>query len=286
MIENNKAVVTRINVQPHPNADRLQLGYCFGNQLIVGLDTHDGDLGVFFPTETQISKEFAVANDLIRRKDENGKIAGGMFDDNRKVRCQKFRGEKSEGFFAPLSYFHTLGIDTSKFKEGDCFDSLNGIPICKKFYSQKTRNAISGNKKEKKRGETEFFKCHFDTPQFRMNLKEFKKGDLITISSKLHGCAHKGTLISTLESGDLTLGEIVNQRLKVKVKAYDHDIDEIVYTDIDEYFFRENDGEWYEIELEDGRTIKITSNNPVYLPELKTYRQVKDLRIGDELLIS
>lgn len=285
MLENNKAIITKISVAPHPNADRLQLGYCFGNQLIVGLDTNNDDLGIFFSAGLQLSKEFAEANDLIRRKDADGKSCGGMFDDNRKVRCQKFRGEKSEGFFAPLSYLTNMGISTKELKEGDCFDTLDGKAICNKFISEATRKAIAKSNKTGKRGETEFFKQHFDTPQWRLNKKEFKAGDLISITCKFHGCVDGSTLIETLDNGILPIKTIVDSKLPVKIKAYDHTIEEIVYVDIDDYFYLEDDGEWYEVELEDGRKIRITENNPVYLPHLKSYRQVKDLNIEDEVLV-
>ena len=287
MLENNKAIITKINVVPHPNADRLQLGYCFGNQLIVGLETKDGDIGIFFSTGLQLSKEYAIANDLIRRKDKDGNPAGGMFDDNRKVRCQKFRGEKSEGYFAPLSSLEVLGIDISKLKENDCFDSLNGIPICNKFISESTYRrimSIGKSQAKKTRGETQFFKQHFDTAQWRLNKGEFKAGDLITISLKLHGCVSGDTLVDTLEYGLLAIKTIVDNKLPVKIKSYNHFIEEIVYVDIDDYFYLKDDGEWYEIELEDGKKIQITENNPVYLPDLKIYRQVKDLKIGDNIL--
>ena len=286
MIENNKAIVTKITVHPHPNADRLKLGYCFGNQLIVGLDTNDGDLGLFFPAGLQLSREFAEANDLIRRKDENGKPTGGMFDDNRKVRCQKFRGEKSEGFFAPLSYLQSMGIDTSPLRENDCFDSLQGKEICRKFISKETRSSINKAKKTGKRGETEFFKQHFDTPQFRMNSKAFRKGDLITISCKLHGCAHKGTLINTLEYGNMTIKSIVDQKLPVHILAYDVNKQKKVWAAIDGYFHKTDDGEWYRVELEDGRSILITGNNPVWLKDKGEYRRVDELRVGDDLLLN
>jgi hypothetical protein len=42
------AIVARINTRPFPNADRLLLGTCLGNQVVVGLDTQDDELGVFF----------------------------------------------------------------------------------------------------------------------------------------------------------------------------------------------------------------------------------------------
>src|SRR5689334_21215218 len=102
-MSNYSAVIVRIsNLRPHSNADRLICTNIFGQNVIVGKETQIGDVGLFFPLESQIGEEFARANDLIRRKDENGKPAGGMFADNRRVRAQTFRGEKSMGFFIPL----------------------------------------------------------------------------------------------------------------------------------------------------------------------------------------
>ena len=61
--------------------------------------------------------------------------------------------------------------------------------------------------------------------------------------------------------------------------------DGIVYVSIDDYYLLKNDGEWYEVELEDGRKLLITGNNPVWMPELNCYRRTDELKIGDTLLI-
>ena len=83
MIENHQAVVVALkNVRPHSNADRLKLATVCGCQIIVGIDSEEGDVGIFFPEGVRLSEEFATVNDLIRRKDENGNNAGGMFDAN------------------------------------------------------------------------------------------------------------------------------------------------------------------------------------------------------------
>ena len=50
------AYITRLkNVRKHPNADRLQLGDCFGNTICVNLDYEDNQLGIYFPTDGQLS---------------------------------------------------------------------------------------------------------------------------------------------------------------------------------------------------------------------------------------
>lgn len=64
-------VTTIKNLRPHPNADRLDLGECFGNTVCVGRwEYAEGDVIVYFPTDGQLSEEFCMKHDLVRRKDE------------------------------------------------------------------------------------------------------------------------------------------------------------------------------------------------------------------------
>jgi len=49
-----KAIVVALsNVREHSNADNLQLGTVCGNQVVTGLDSKEGDLGVLFDTDGQ-----------------------------------------------------------------------------------------------------------------------------------------------------------------------------------------------------------------------------------------
>lgn len=81
-MSNYAATVVKINnIRPHSNADRLNCTNIFGNNVIIGKDVQIGDKGLFFPVESQLGEQFCLANDLIRRKDANGKAVGGMFDE-------------------------------------------------------------------------------------------------------------------------------------------------------------------------------------------------------------
>lgn len=71
-------ITTLKNVRPHPNANKLRLADCFGNTICVGLDAAEGEIGVYFPTDGQLSVEFCQVHDLVRRKDEQGNPAGGI----------------------------------------------------------------------------------------------------------------------------------------------------------------------------------------------------------------
>lgn len=194
------AIITKLsNVRPHSNADRLKIATCWGNQVIIGLTDNEGDWGVYFPTDGQLSEEFAKANDLIRRKDETGKQVGGMFDENRRVRTQKFRGEISDGFWCPISYLKPLFSDADvandivyvgghKLPEGYEFTSINDVPICQKYVTQKTRmHGESNQGKQRARTSSKMFKEHFETDQLGKNLHKIPVDALVIITEKQHG---------------------------------------------------------------------------------------------------
>ena len=112
-------VVKVEKIRKHENADRLQIATFFGNDTIVGLDTQMGQMGIYFPVDGQLSAEFCAANDLVRRKDENGNPCGGYLDpDKRNIKAVKLRGEKSDGLFMPITCLASFG-PISDLKVGD-----------------------------------------------------------------------------------------------------------------------------------------------------------------------
>jgi hypothetical protein len=186
-----KAVVTHLrNLRPHPNADRVQLATVLGNQIVIGLDSKEEDLGVYFPCDGQISHEFCRANNLYRdstlNRDPDAKP--GMFDVNRRVRAQRFRGEISDGFWIPINCLDFIkGLE--KFEAGFEFDELDGIPICSKYINPETARAakINAGKKTRVAKTSIMFKEHFDTEHFGKNLFKFDLNQTIVITEKLHG---------------------------------------------------------------------------------------------------
>ena len=65
-------VVKVEHLRPHMNADKLQIATFFGNDTVVDLSVATGDVGVYFPSDLQLSAEFCEKNNLVRKKDENG----------------------------------------------------------------------------------------------------------------------------------------------------------------------------------------------------------------------
>lgn len=204
------AYITRIkNLRKHPNADKLQMGECFGNTIIVSMEYEDNQLGVYFPSDGQLSVEFAEANNLLRKKDENGNNIGGYMDENkRNVTAIKLRGEKSDGLFLPLKSLESFG-DITTLNEGDRIDTFNGHEICCKYIPrvQNRRGATSnGNKTRKKKiPVAPLFSEHVDTEQLAYNLGAFKPGDEIEITLKMHGTSQRTGYLPVLKGYKRTL---------------------------------------------------------------------------------
>lgn len=176
----------------HPNADRLKIATLQGNNVICGLDTQVGDVVLYFPTESQLGERFAEANDLIRRKDADGKPAGGMFENHRRVRCVKIRSEYSEGFICPINYLDNVGINSSRLSLESQFNSIDGVEICKKYIPKQRGNpSVAKTGKKPKRCESKLidgqFRLAYDTSKLRQNLHAFAEDSLIAISEKMHG---------------------------------------------------------------------------------------------------
>lgn len=184
------AIVSKIKTAEHPDADRLQIGYCHGFTVVIGKDIQDGTVGVFFPCDGQLSDEFCKKNNLYPEYDAEGNRTGGGFIDpkNRRVRAQNFRGVKSSGFWVPLSYFSYLNVSLD---EGQTFTELKGRPICNKYVNPATLKAIANAKKGATQKatyrETPMFPMHGDTPKLRFFLNSIPLGSTIYVTEKLHG---------------------------------------------------------------------------------------------------
>lgn len=187
-------------LRPHPNADRLQLLEVFSTETCVGLDVKVGDLGVYFPTDGQLSEEFCRVHDLVRRKDENGNDAGGFLEPGkRNIKAIRLRGERSDGFYMPISCLEYTGTKIEEFEPGTMITMVNGHEICRKYVPRSTKSASDDTKKiksRKKKAKDSFpyFVEHIDTPQLRFNMSMFKPGDTICLTEKIHGTSSRHSL--------------------------------------------------------------------------------------------
>lgn len=189
-----QAIISRIiQTRPIEGADRIVAATVSGSgaEVVVSVNNTINELGVYFPEDGIFEDEFCEKNNLFPIIDTNtGKrVGGGFFDrNNPRIRAQKFKRVKSNGFWCPLSYLEYTGYDLSTLKEGDKFTELNGKLICQKYYTQATLRALNNAKKQGvKQPQTIAFPQHVDSVKFEYSLRDIKKGDIITLSTKMHG---------------------------------------------------------------------------------------------------
>jgi hypothetical protein len=185
-------VIAIQNVIPLENCDNVVHTSIMGNLVVVSKDIKIGELGLFFPVECQLSKEYLSANNLYRNQLMNiDTTQKGYFEDNGRIRCVKFRGHNSEGLFMPLT---SLDFITEKYPEINTeFNSINGVEICKKYIiridktscTKKDRN--KNMKKYKSKLIDNQFRFHLDTSVLYKNLDEITPDSLISITYKIHG---------------------------------------------------------------------------------------------------
>lgn len=191
------AYITTIKeLRKHGNADRLQCATIFGNNVIVDLSYTEGQRVIYFPTDGQLSEEFANDNNLVRKKDENGNNIGGYLDpDKRNITALKLRGEKSDGLVLPIAVLSKYA-DVSTLKDGEQITILNGHEICKKYIPRSNHRQSgstgAGNRTRKKKVPVApLFSEHADTEQLAYNLSAFKPNDEIEITLKMHGTSQR-----------------------------------------------------------------------------------------------
>lgn len=176
-------------------AKTLQLLSYGGLTYAIDKSIQVGDVVAVFTPDSQISEEFANANDLVDRGvDENGKKQGGFFAKNRKVRSiSLMQGKiKSAGFVATQQMFDYLNIDLKDFV-GQSFNEINGNKICCKYvikHEHKNVN-VTGKKQKFEKSKTIGMPEHYDTKQFRIFGSKLVAGDLITITIKCDGTSFR-----------------------------------------------------------------------------------------------
>lgn len=212
------------NVRKHPNADRLQLGECFGNTVVVGLEYIENQLGVYFPVDGQLSEEFCKVHDLVRRKDENGNPAGGYLDpEKRNIKAVKLRGEKSDGLFMPITALANFTTITD-LKEGDTVTEYNGVEICRKYIPKRKSGGtwIGAKHGKAKANRAPTFYEHVDTAQLAYNLSQFKSGDIVELTLKMHGTSGRTGYLPVVKQKPRTLWQKITRKPGTKYSEYDY----------------------------------------------------------------
>lgn len=200
------------------NCDNVGAASFFGFQVIVGKDS-EGELGVFFPAETQLSHEYCRHNNLYRKKELNADPSvAGYIEENRRVKAVKFRGNVSNGLFMPINSLWQFDASLDCLTEGAEFDRIGEHEICRK-YVVPVKESRCSNQKPKERGfvrvDAKMFPEHIDTENFMRNAHRIPNGTPVIVTQKLHGTSIR--IGRTLTNRKLGFIERIARALGAKV---------------------------------------------------------------------
>lgn len=185
--------------------DNLVMIEVFGNKCLIGKDSDETQLYLFFPSGTQLSDEFLSGNNLYRDSQLNADInQKGFFEPNGRVKAIKFRGIISSGFVIPvhsLKNMWTNGTDKdwacgeiARLKTGDEFNEFDGKEVCRKYVIKQEN--VPGEKKDRTNKMNERlsdlmipnqFRFHSETEHLAKHLGHINPEDIVLITDKWHG---------------------------------------------------------------------------------------------------
>jgi hypothetical protein len=196
--QNYTAQVIKLPVkQSVPGLDNLVRVNVFGNDCLIGKDSPENELYLFFPAGCQLSADFCKYNNLFRESQLNfDSTQKGFFEENGRVKAVKFRGITSTGFVIPLASLNNMNLPTwDSIKEGDSFNEFMGVEICRKYFVPTSTQATGTKKDRISRINDKLssvlipgqFRLHSETPHLGNNLHRLNPEDIIVITDKWHG---------------------------------------------------------------------------------------------------
>lgn len=198
--QNYTAQVIKLPVkQPVEGLDKLVRVNVFGNDCLIGKDSPENELYLFFPAGAQLSEIFLHANNLYRDQQLNRiKEEKGFFELNGRVKAIKFRGVTSTGFVIPLKslLWNEIPIkDGHTFAVGDSFNEIDGVEICRKYFVPSPTQSQGTKKDRVARINDKLasvlipgqFRFHNETPHLGNNLHRIDLNDIMVLTDKWHG---------------------------------------------------------------------------------------------------
>jgi len=267
----HKVEVVKIKkILDHPNADKMKIVKIWGFTCCVGLNQFkEGDLVAYLQPDSIVppTKEYVFLN--------KGESLDDFPERRRRITVKKLRGVISQGLLMPAPEGSKEGDDVAEIMNITHYEPAP-------FSKGKGGGKINSGEQDKT---PEGYYPHYDVDNFNRYMNVFEEIDCeIICHEKIHGCLEENTNIET-EDGVKTIREICEEKYRGKVKCFDLEKEKNVFSRISNHFIESNNNDWYEIELDNGKKLTVTSEHYIWLPDLNCYRKVKDLKEKDEVLL-
>lgn len=166
-----KAEVVKVDIVPHPNADRLDIAKVRGWQCVAQKETYkNGDLAVYLPIDSVLPPELVAKLGIEKNY-------------HKRLRTIKLRGEISQGMLMPLS----------QIPGGDQLQE--GADVTEKLGILKYEPPITVEMAGIVRSEHPKFQKYTDIENLKNYPDAFVDGDAVVATEKIHGSNGRAAMI-------------------------------------------------------------------------------------------
>ena len=183
-MSNFECLIVSMIIEPHPNADKLEVARVKGYSCIVGKNQYrTGDLAVYLPIDSMIPKD--ILEELGLTGDLNG-------PKKNRVKMVKLRGVVSEGLLYPIN---GKKIDHMDLKEGDNVADVLKITKYETPIPVKLKGKIENTRKKVQYANVSL-DVKFDVEALKKYPRVLNYDELVCISEKVHGSNFRCTRIN------------------------------------------------------------------------------------------
>jgi hypothetical protein len=258
MGERKMATIRRIDaISPIEGADRIEVATLGGWKVVVPKDQfRENELGVYFEIDSFLPEGNPMWQFLVDKSSR-------MFNDvkGHVLRTVKLRGVISQGLIMPLGIIPktcddgVLQSNEELYSEGEDVTELLGI----QKWEAPIPACLSGEVKGV-------------FPSFIPKTDEER-------------CLSGDTLIEVEDNKFRTIQNICENKIICKVKSYNVATQSVEWKSITDFSIMRGSTDWYEIITKNGKKLKATGNHRVWCDDIKSYRLVSDLSIGQRVII-
>jgi len=261
-----------VSLEPHPNADRLEIAHILGTQTLVPKDQYEvNDLVVFFPPDMLLPPATAVELGV-------EKYLKHAEWDGASVRCRvaacRLQGIPSYGFVTPTTGHVQLesaacGLDVTQYYGGIKYE-----PPVKTSMGNATFDRPAFHK-------------YTDIQHFYRHPDLIPDGMLVRITEKIHGCVKATTRITMVDGSKKKIGQIQAGDTVLGVRN-----GQVVPSRVLNTYNNGRSDNWLRVEVERksaGRggnatgSLYCTPNHRFWSPEAGDYIQADQLRVGGSI---
>jgi hypothetical protein len=265
-----KVEVCQANIEPHPNADAIELCKVGDYITIVQKGLYKtGDLVCYIPEASLLPIP------MVNQMGLAGKLSGS---NKNRVKAIRLRGIFSQGLIYPAKEGWVEGQDVAA-----------ELGITK--YEPPVPQSLVGNVNStghKLGGPLAF---NFDVENAKKYHRTFVEGEEVVFTEKIHGCLQKNTPIQLADGSKKTIGEIVDNKLEVEVLGLNEN-NQIVPSKVINWFNNGKTKEWFKVDftrkfMQRGSahgSIICTAKHRFFDAKNNSYKTCEELKPGDKLI--